>query len=208
MKFLISIVLLLCVTQTINAQVFICVDEKDRKHYSDKRCVLSGKNTTGSMDKSGTINEHGNLEIPENIRAYTSAIQVVKQLFTLLTSREPANREYTDVYKLVSEAEQRHQVFISNPDSKRFQTYSPFSAENQQRMIRSLSQACRKQGYFSICSAIEGNPWLSASEKVLRDGMTDEEKFVKTDATSCEKATEAHGGGVISDKMLLYFCRK
>ena len=194
--------------QSLNAQIFICEDETGRKHYSDKRCPLQNQNISGVMNKSGTINKLGKLEIPEEIRAYTSAIQVIKQGFTLLTIREPRNREYADVYQLVTQAERRHQIFISNPDEKRFKTYRPFSVENQQRMIRSLSDACRKRGYFSICSAIEGNPWLTNEEKALLNSMTEEQRFRKNDKSSCDKATVAHSGGVISDKMLLYFCRR
>lgn len=194
--------------QSLNAKIFICVDETGRKHYSDKHCPRQNQNVTGTMNKSGTINKLGKLEIPEEIRVYTSAIQVIKQGFTLLISREPQNREYADVYQLVTVAERRHQMFISNPDEKLFETYLPLSAGERERMISSLSDACRQHGYFSICSAIEGNPWLSKEEQNLLNSMPEQQRFRERDTFSCDKATSAHSGGVISDKMLMYFCRR
>ena len=160
------------------------------------------------MSNSGTINKFGNLEIPEEIKAFSIAIRVIKEGFSFLATREPTNTEYVRIYRMVANAERRHLNFISNPDTRQFTTYRPFDTTNQEIIITSLSNACRMRGYFTICSTIEGNPWLaSVEQRHLADAWP--RKHIDEGADrSCEKATSANTGGVISDKMMRYFCEK
>ena len=208
MKLLIALIITLFWCADLSAQIYICVDESGRKHYSDKRCPAKKQNNAGKMSSSGTINKFGNLEIPENIKAFSIAIRVIKEGFSFLATREPANAEYIRIYRMVANAERRHLSFIANPDEDRFTSYRPFNQSNQDIIISSLSNACRMRGYFTICSTIEGNPWLaSVEQRHLADGWP--RKSIEEGADkSCEKAASANTGGVISDKMMRYFCEK
>ena len=107
------LILILCCTE-LSAQIFICVDENGRKHYSDKRCPA--KKSSANKTKSATINRNGKLEIPEEVKAYSVAIRVIKEGFSFLASREPNNAVYVRIYRMVARAERRHLNFIANPD--------------------------------------------------------------------------------------------
>ncbi len=206
MKSLFSLLIILLCCNEVSAQIFICVDENGRKHYSDKRCPV--KKTSSNKNNSATINRFGKLEIPDAVKAYSVAIRVIKEGFSFLATREPENAEYVNIYRMVARAERRHLDFIANPSSDRFQSYQPFNRDDKKIIIASLSNACRIRGYFTICSTIEGNPWLSEEElRHLTDNWPRRSLDGSADS-SCDKATTANTGGVISDKMMRYFCEK
>ena len=208
MKYIFGILLLFLCTTELSAKIFICIDDKGRKHYSDKRCPLPGQKIDGTVSKLGIANRYGKLEIPDEIKAYTAAIQVIRHSFSVLSDREPANQGYKMLLQLVTYAEQKHTRFIQTPDESRFGTYQPFSNANLNEIVASLSDACRIHGYFSICSAIEGNTWISKEEKRYLSEQNNRKASDTNRKKSCDKANVAHTGGVISDKMVRYFCRK
>jgi hypothetical protein len=183
------------------AQIYICVDENGQRHYSDKRCP--GKKLT----QAASVDKRGQERAPDNVQIFGSAIQLLKRSYALLTIYEPENREYSELYNAVSRAEMKHMRFMSNPMPSRYNNYSPFNKDTQARIIASISDACRYRGYFSVCAAMEGNPWIAKLEmNYHREELRTNYSHSSSNSDFCDKAVDAREGGVISDDLMAYFC--
>jgi len=202
-KFLGLLILIITCWTSINAQIFICVDGNGQRHYSDKRCP------TSKGQKTESFSEKGKIVPPKSVTVFTAAIKLVKQSFALLTIYEPTNDTYQSLYQRSLQIELKHQRFISSPNRRKFNRYNPFGMDLQTRIITNLSEACRVKSYMTICSTLEGNPWIATLENEYSSQTTEASHDVNKEQRDklCKKATNAHSGGVISNSMLAYFCK-
>ena len=185
-------------TDTVQAKIFICIDEQGRKHYSDKMCPRKiAKQTEYYRVKGKTIP-------PKNVTDYTPVLKLARESLALLQLIEPDQLVYSALYDTINKAHNRHVHFLSFPESKRFARYDPLGTSLQQQLIATLSTACRIRGHLTICAAIEGNPWFTALEQEYFDLYKENFRLTKR---FCEKAESAHIGGVISRQMQNFFCQ-
>lgn len=201
--FFVLFVLVIIEPVEVNAQIYICVDTNSQRHYSDKKCPQKKRRQEGSIDKTGKAHA------TSNVKMFSSVLRLLKRSYALLTIYEPGNQEYSELYNRVTTAELKHMRFLSNPIRSQFSNYNPLGKQLQKRVIQSISDACRNRGYFSVCATIEGNPWISQTERdeFLSD-MENKYASVSEDNSLCDRAVDANTGGVISDEMKTFFCRK
>ena len=197
--FVLLILLFSGFTTEVSAKIYICVDDAGKRHYSDKRCPT----TSGKKSESYSMTDK--VIAPRNVVAFTAVLKLSRESLALLMILEPQDGTYKVLYKDISKAQTRHRQFIASPQRSRFRGYNPMGLALQNRLIASMSKACRQRGHMSICGAIEGNPWFSIQESDFYNANSISRAMVNK---YCEKANRAHEGGVISNQMRTSFCQQ
>jgi len=202
----IFIILLLFLPRPAEARIYICVDEKGTRHYSDKKCPINKKL------KTEVINNLGKAVIPDSILEFTPIIQIIKRTLTVINEQIPNNDLYKRALKYSIEAELFHNKFLTKRHKVFPKDYNPFEPVKLVNIIAAISHGCRSQAYMTICAAIEGNYWLNGEEQIyLKQQQESGLHYVVTEANSksyCKKATIANQGGVVSHKIVQYFCQR
>lgn len=182
----------------ISAKIYICVDDTGKRQYSDKRCPIKSGTKTESFSMTNRV------IAPSNVIEFTAVLKLSRESLALLMVLEPNDSSYGSLYKDISNAQINHRKFLANPQRQRFRGYNPMGVALQNRLIASMSNACRKLGHMSICGAIEGNSWFSTQEADFLQGRTHPRAL---SGKFCDKAGRAHVGGVISNQMRISFCQ-
>ena len=192
-------------TTQVEGTIYICVDSKGVKHYSDKKCPVE------KTVKTEIIDDLGKTTIPNSILEFTPIIQTVKRALRLIQEQIPDNELYQRAYNYSVIAEKYHNNYIATKHNTHPKKYNPFEPITLENVIAAISHACRVEAYMTVCGVVEGNYWLNGEEQIYLKNQMNKGTQVRITAANkklfCEKAKLASNGGVISRKMVNYFCQ-
>ncbi len=199
-----TLLLMFFLTPSIaEGRIYVCIDENEARHYSDKKCPINNK------FKTEVINDLGKVTLPNSVLEFTPIIQIVKRTLALAAEQIPNKALYRKAYQYTLDAEIAHQRYMSKTHKKVPNNYNPFDPVKLVDIIAAISDSCRAQGYMSICGVIEGNYWLNGEEQMFLKNAQNKPIITPSNQKKfCEKAKIANQGGVISRRMLDSFCLK
>ncbi|MFT5521719.1 MAG: hypothetical protein ACI9IA_002324 [Enterobacterales bacterium] len=191
-------------TSHVEGAIYICIDSKGIKNYSDKKCSI---NKTVKIEVIGDL---GKTAIPKYILEYSPVIQIVKRVLRLIRQQNPNNKRYQRAYNYSLIVEKNHNDYIAFMRKTYPKEYNPFDQAPLNNIIAVISETCRNKAYMTACGIIESNDWLSSKEQIYLKGQLEKGIQVRRTAVEkklfCEKAKHASNGGVISTISVNYFC--
>jgi len=173
------------------------------RSYSDKKCPPS-KNT-----KSEVINNLGRAALPDSILQFSAIIKVVKRTLRIVIEQSPENNLYSRAYRYTQDAEVNHRTYLSTKHRSYPQNYNPFEPIELSDVIAAISNACRIEGYMTVCGAIEGNYWLNGEVLIYLKNKKNKaysNAEANNDIAFCNKAKRANYSGVVSRRVVNSFC--
>jgi len=187
-----------------SAGIFVCIDANGQKSYSDKKCPPSNKK------KSQVINDLGRTTVPDSILQFTAIIKVVKRTLRVVIDQSPDNGLYRRAYRYTQDAEVNHRKYLSKQHKNYPINYNPFAPIELSDIISAISGSCRINGFMTVCGAIESNYWLNGEEQIYLSksrvsAYTNSTKG--NDIALCNKAKRANYSGVVSGRVVDYFCK-
>jgi len=192
------------VSSHVDGAIYICLDNKGIKHYSDKKCPI--KKTV----KTVIIKDLGKTSIPNSILEFTPIIQNVKAALRFIKELIPDNELYQTAYGYTLTTERSHNNYIATKHRSHPKIYSPFDPIKLEHIVAAISHACRAEANMTICGVIESNYWLSGEEQIYLKNQIQKDIHLRVTAIDknklCEKAKLASQSGVISRKMVDNFC--
>ena len=200
----ITLLLFILLPEKVEGGIYICTDTKGVRSYSDKKCAINQKL------KSEVISNLGRTNIPNSISEFTSIIEIVKRTLTIINEQIPDSDLYQRALLYSKDAELTHNNYMSTTHKVYPDDYNPFDPVKLVDIIAVISQGCRERAYMTICAAIEGNYWLHGEEQIYLKKQLDKGLKLKLTIVNkqlfCSKARFANQGGVVSHKIVDYFC--